>query len=543
MKTQKILAWAALLPLLWSNVLAYSKEDLNKMFLKETSGQSMYLEAANYLASEWIIVDRRSDPKLFHINSKLLRQEMAWIVRVASWLSKKNFCEWVFRDVSATKPNTWACSSIEALYDAWFIAKNKNYRPEDTVSKAEALGFIIWALFKEEYKKAYDNSKSWEKNVISFAQKAKLLREPIWDYRKPATRGFIFSVAYYSTLVRELNELTQGWSQNSSNPEKETVVVIKSDEEKEKELEEAKKKAEEEKKKAEEAKKKAEEAKKKAEEEAKKSEEAKKKAEEEKKKLEDEKLKLYVENMGDFIKDAKKYDNDHYLYCIETSNCPVNDKYEQYKKYIEDFNNTYSSVVCHTDTACNFNEVAIYINDKKQEIAKRKIYEDKQANSAKAIKDFNKKNYVQCSSDTQCSVNEDYNMFEKYISEYDNDSNSSTVCGNSTDCPFEEVSLAMAQEKATKAERTLYKGKMDSFITNVENEISNNSTIANLCTSDSCSNYKDYKKYEALIKDWEEIYNVNNSTIVTKCKDSSSCPFQKVDKFLDKPNPKSYFGK
>jgi hypothetical protein len=52
------------------------------------------------------------------LDNPVLRQEIAGIARALANLPKKSYCENKFNDVSATRPNTWACSSIEALLGA-----------------------------------------------------------------------------------------------------------------------------------------------------------------------------------------------------------------------------------------------------------------------------------------------------------------------------------------------------------------------------------------------------------------------------------------
>lgn len=145
------------------------------------------------LSDLWII--NKKDKLLdYNLNYNVLRQEIA---AVALWLAKvqkKAECDNIFKDVSDTKPNTWACYTVEALAEAWVIAKNETFRPEDNISKAESIWMIVTALYWKEY--SYDSSKwwSWQSQVVDFAAN-KWIVENFADYNVPATRWFVFRVA------------------------------------------------------------------------------------------------------------------------------------------------------------------------------------------------------------------------------------------------------------------------------------------------------------------------------------------------------------
>ncbi|MDR1945368.1 MAG: hypothetical protein LBQ59_04865 [Candidatus Peribacteria bacterium] len=87
-----------------------------------STGVSAYstaqVDAANYLAAEEIIVNHSDDPTAYNLDQNVLRQEIAAVARGIAGLDKKTTCDNVFKDVSATTPNNWACYSVEALADA-----------------------------------------------------------------------------------------------------------------------------------------------------------------------------------------------------------------------------------------------------------------------------------------------------------------------------------------------------------------------------------------------------------------------------------------
>lgn len=167
-----------------------------------------YLQSANYLWEKSIIVNNFENPEKYNIKSNILRQEMAWIILKASKLETNWKCEWIFSDVRNTKENSWACPTIEALAKENIVAKNPNYRPMSTVSKAEWLAFIVNTYFETEYfifrSTNGRDKKSWEENVIDFAKRNRILREKIGDFKAPATRWFIFKTMYYSDVLNNI---------------------------------------------------------------------------------------------------------------------------------------------------------------------------------------------------------------------------------------------------------------------------------------------------------------------------------------------------
>ncbi|PZM85681.1 hypothetical protein DLH72_01710 [Candidatus Gracilibacteria bacterium] len=163
---------------------------------------SSQVEAANKLADKGIVV-KHSNPADYQLDRQVLRQEIAAVARGLAGLAKKDTCSNTFKDVSATKPNTWACFSVEALSDAGLIAKNENFRPEANITKAEAIGMIVKARYGNEYNPVAGNG-DWQKQVVDFAH-GKGIVDQFSNYTTPATRGFIFEAA-----AKSLNENNAG---------------------------------------------------------------------------------------------------------------------------------------------------------------------------------------------------------------------------------------------------------------------------------------------------------------------------------------------
>lgn len=147
--------------------------------------------AANYLADKWIIVAHYDDPTAYNLDQNVLRQEIAAVARGVAGLDKKSTCNNVYKDVSATRPNNWACYTVEALSDEGLIALNENFRPEDYITKAEAIGMIVKAAFGNQYVYDATLSASWQKQVVDFAV-ANWVTSSFTNYETLATRGFVF---------------------------------------------------------------------------------------------------------------------------------------------------------------------------------------------------------------------------------------------------------------------------------------------------------------------------------------------------------------
>lgn len=198
------------------------------LFVSGTSAYSTNeLTAANFLAKKGYIVDQTTNPANYQLDRQVLRQEIAALARARANVEKTTTCMNVFRDVSATTPNTWACYTVEALANAGLIAKNPNFRPEANITKAEAVGMIVKAAYGSEY--APEAGKGdWQKQVVDFAT-AKGVISNFTNYTTPATRGFVIELTANTlkenkdvSLEDLLNQLT-GKKPETKKPENNIV--------------------------------------------------------------------------------------------------------------------------------------------------------------------------------------------------------------------------------------------------------------------------------------------------------------------------------
>ena len=152
------------------------------------TANSTETSAANTLAAAGIINDHSADPAAYNLGDNVLRQEIAKVAANIAGLTPKATCSGSFNDVSSTTPNTWACGYVEALLDAGLVSANASFRPEDSISKTEALKMMLEAA---GYENVYTSAAAWQEQVVAFAVE-KGITSNFFDVNAMATRGWIF---------------------------------------------------------------------------------------------------------------------------------------------------------------------------------------------------------------------------------------------------------------------------------------------------------------------------------------------------------------
>jgi hypothetical protein len=97
-------------------------------------------------------------------------------------------CTGKFSDLPATD---WGCKYAEAALSAGFIAANPKFRPNDLVSKSEALKMVMQA--RGVAAKAWVTP--WEKSYVDAAVEAWVLTSAFTDYSAAAKRSMVFVTA------------------------------------------------------------------------------------------------------------------------------------------------------------------------------------------------------------------------------------------------------------------------------------------------------------------------------------------------------------
>ena len=140
--------------------------------------------AAEFLASQNVIESNSLKPTQYQLQNTITRKEIMKVVANISGIDLNDSCEGVYTDVM----NDWWCKYIESALRAWFIAPNKDFRPEETLTQAEALKLVFQS---RNIEKRY-NTASWQQDYASSAYYLWYIDEKPDSFNTPATRGWIF---------------------------------------------------------------------------------------------------------------------------------------------------------------------------------------------------------------------------------------------------------------------------------------------------------------------------------------------------------------
>jgi pathogenesis-related protein 1 len=143
--------------------------------------------SANFLASKDIINNHINDTENYYLWKTITRREMLKIMMKIEWSTIIDKCNWKFTDLSSSD---WWCKYAELALKKWMIAANASFRPNDSVSKIEALKMIMKAKWIERY-----NLSDWKEGYIKAALDNKIISVIFDDYSTKALRWWIFVTA------------------------------------------------------------------------------------------------------------------------------------------------------------------------------------------------------------------------------------------------------------------------------------------------------------------------------------------------------------
>lgn len=151
------------------------------------------LEAANKLALLWVIEDNTQNPDNYRIDENITRAEMAKTTINLSIKSRfsseliKDKCEEKFTDLSSWN---WACKYVESWLEKGYFSLNKEFRPNDDITKIEALKMIMKARWFDK-----TNNSDWRVGYVENALKLWIIEKIFTDYDNKATRWWIFKTS------------------------------------------------------------------------------------------------------------------------------------------------------------------------------------------------------------------------------------------------------------------------------------------------------------------------------------------------------------
>ncbi len=157
------------------------------------SAAKSQLESAKALAGQGVIKQGLTSAD-FGLSNTITRKEIMKIVLNLSGKNVSDTCNGDFEDVA----NDWGCKYIEAGLRNGFIAANASFRPNDSISKAEAMKLILKARGID---KAY-NTSDWQADYMNTAYDNSIIAAKYSDHGSKALRGWIFGIGAADKATR-----------------------------------------------------------------------------------------------------------------------------------------------------------------------------------------------------------------------------------------------------------------------------------------------------------------------------------------------------
>jgi len=154
------------------------------------------IDWAKFLGELWIIKKQNND-FLYRLNSTITRKETMKIISKLSWENVEDKCDGIFSDVDK---NDWGCKYIEFAYKKNLIAKNNNFRPNDLITKTEAIKLVL----KTKNIDKTVNTGNWQKDYMLTAFNKWIIDSKYYDYNSNALRWWIFAVT--TSVVKKEKE-------------------------------------------------------------------------------------------------------------------------------------------------------------------------------------------------------------------------------------------------------------------------------------------------------------------------------------------------
>lgn len=145
------------------------------------------IESANYLANNGIIENKSINISEYRLNATITRQEISKIITNIWWIIPEEICEWRFNDVK----DGWGCKYIEWMLEENIIATNSLYRPNDNITKTEAMKLVLQIKNIEKIQE----TDSWQEDYMETAYENGIIEKKYYDYNTDATRAWIFVIA------------------------------------------------------------------------------------------------------------------------------------------------------------------------------------------------------------------------------------------------------------------------------------------------------------------------------------------------------------
>ncbi|MCD5380618.1 S-layer homology domain-containing protein [Candidatus Gracilibacteria bacterium] len=160
------------------------------------------IEAAQYLANLNIIQDH-DNLEDFQLGYFITRKEVMKTVGKLSADKIGDKCDGTFLDVDV---NDWGCKYIEFALRKGLIEQNTNFRPEDLITKTEAVKLILKVKGVEKTQV----TTQWQEDYMMTAFEKGIIEEKYTNYNATATRGWIFKIATAVIKQDRLEKMKNG---------------------------------------------------------------------------------------------------------------------------------------------------------------------------------------------------------------------------------------------------------------------------------------------------------------------------------------------
>ena len=142
------------------------------------------VQAANKLATLGVIVDQSANLANYRLGDNLPRKEATKVMMNLSANSVVDDCTGKFADLTSAD---WACKYAETALANGMVAANANFRPDDLVSKIEALKMVFQGRDLER-----NSDSDWKMGYVSAAVEMGIIASAFSDYDAAASRGEMF---------------------------------------------------------------------------------------------------------------------------------------------------------------------------------------------------------------------------------------------------------------------------------------------------------------------------------------------------------------
>lgn len=156
------------------------------------------IDAADYLAYKWVISSKEMKDE-YNLGNWITRREMLKVMINLSWMQVEEKCENTFNDLDSSD---WGCKYAEFALNLNMIAKNDIFRPDDNVSKIEALKMIFKSIKLER-----EDNEDWKEAYVNTAFEEWIIKSSFTDYDSVAERWWIFIVSKEALLLWDDEDL------------------------------------------------------------------------------------------------------------------------------------------------------------------------------------------------------------------------------------------------------------------------------------------------------------------------------------------------